>query len=73
MLELASASGVPPHELILAPNCYCLVMRNLDPDERVMNGTKVRIISVGRRIIHCENLITGKALVLPRIKFHFYI
>lgn len=69
MLQMAAASGVPPHKLILSPNCYCLVMRNLDPEERVMNGTKIRIVSLSNRVIHCENLLTNRMLVLPRIKF----
>ena len=48
--------GVPPHVLQLKVGCICMCMRNLDPELGLLNGTKLRILRLGLRVIEAEIL-----------------
>ena len=32
-------NGIPPHELVLKPNCHVILLRNLNAFEGLCNGT----------------------------------
>ena len=71
--------GVPPHVLQLKVGYICMCMRNLDPELGLLNGTKLRILRLGLRVIEAEILRvnTGAAppvrCLIPRINFTMHI
>ena len=38
-LNSLTPNELPPHELFLKPNCPIILLRNIDPSERLCNGT----------------------------------
>lgn len=73
LLHAQYGLGVPPHQLRLSVGAICTCLRNLDPEAALMNGSKLEIITLGRRVVHVKNLRNNKVHLIPKIKFHFYI
>jgi ATP-dependent DNA helicase PIF1 len=63
-------SGLPPHSLFLKKYSPIILIRNLNPKEGLLNGTKLAVINLGRRIIEAKIMTgkhSGKMVFLPRI------
>lgn len=63
-------SGVPNHALELRVGCIVIVMRNLCAKYGIMNGVKLRVISISRFLIVARTLCSAqRTVLLPRISF----
>lgn len=62
--------NLPPHELNLKIGAPVILLRNLDPSAGMCNGTRMRVVRCGGRVIECE-ILTGKhagqIVFVPRI------
>lgn len=66
-------SCMPPHILKIKKGCVLIVLRNLDPNSGIVNGTRVRVTGIGKNIIQSTILTGPKAeqlYMIPRIKLH---
>jgi hypothetical protein len=65
-------SGLPPHKLVLKVNCIDSLIRKLNRNEALVNGTRMRIKFMHRNAIACE-VLTGtarnKKILNPRITY----
>lgn len=70
-LNSLTPSGLPPpHSLFLKKYSPIILIRNLNPKEGLLNGTKLAVINLGRRIIEAKIMTgkhSGKLVFLPRI------
>lgn len=71
-------SGIPPHALSLKVGAVAILMRNLDPENGLMNGVKVRIVNVDKNSIECERLdwdgnANRETILIPRITMSWKI
>ncbi|XP_056849793.1 uncharacterized protein LOC108841698 [Raphanus sativus] len=69
-LNKIKVSGLPNHRLRLKVGCPVMVLRNVDPPEGLMNGTRLQITElmdfmVGAKIITGSNV--GKTVYIPRL------
>lgn len=63
-------SGVPNHALELRVGCIVIVMRNLCAKYGIMNGVKLRVISISRFLVVARTLCSAqRTVLLPRISF----
>jgi len=53
-LNTLSPSCLPPHELRLRPNCIIMLIRNLNINEGLCNGTRLIIIELADHLIKCK-------------------
>lgn len=69
-LNSLTPSGLPPHCLCLKKFAPILLLRNLNPKEGLLNGTRLSVLHLGNRIIEAK-IMTGKCagntVFLPRI------
>lgn len=77
-LESKVQSGLANHILVLKIGCIVLVMRNLNPDAMIMNGTKAIVRKLLKHIIECERIdhdgnYTGEIFIVHRISFLFKV
>ncbi|XP_056642868.1 ATP-dependent DNA helicase pif1-like [Diorhabda sublineata] len=71
LLNSINCAALPPHELKLKIGAIVMLLRNIDIEDGLCNGTRVRIISLGDHIIECEILTgvnIGRKVLLPRIR-----
>ena len=74
-LNQLNVQGVPPHELKLKEETLCLITRNLNFSESLVNGQKCVVLAVSpnSRVIQVE-LLTDEnprtIVLIPRIIFH---
>lgn len=73
MLHHAESKGVPPHVLRLKRGALCMVMRNLNSDDGLVNGAKVIIVEIRKNIILVRRPGSQDIMALPRISFKFPI
>jgi hypothetical protein len=70
-LNRLNISGLPPHQLHLKVGAIVMLLRNLNPSNGLMNGTRLKILSLMERVIKVE-IITGTCIgtvhFIPRIK-----
>ncbi|XP_021971453.1 ATP-dependent DNA helicase pif1-like [Helianthus annuus] len=63
-------SGVPNHKLVLKVGVPVMLMRNIDQKNGLCNGTRLKVISLGKRVIEAE-VISGSNIgartFIPRI------
>ncbi|KAK9110225.1 hypothetical protein Sjap_018285 [Stephania japonica] len=52
-LNSLSLSGFPPHELILKKNCPIMLLCNINPSERLCNGTRLICRKFGKKRYWC--------------------
>ena len=57
-LNRQNPSELPPHELLLKKDCIVMLIRNLDVDEGLCNGTRLRIKEIHPHMLKCE-ILTG--------------
>ena len=70
VLATFSPSGIPTHEIRLKKHCVVSVMRNLDPQNGVCNGTRVLLTELGNRLLTGKIIggeFSGKQVFIPRI------
>ena len=80
VLHTMKAPGVPPHAIDLWVGASVMLLRNLDPDNRLLNGSRmtVRNLHSKRRLIslchaHEAHLHDTPIYVIPRITFPFTV
>ncbi|XP_054283292.1 ATP-dependent DNA helicase PIF1-like [Macrosteles quadrilineatus] len=71
LLNTATGKGVPDHVLRLKIGSVCLIMRNLDIAEGLVNGTKVIVIGITNRLITVRLPGQTQPIGIPRITFTF--
>lgn len=49
-----SASGLPPHKLVLKDNTIGLLIRNLNTSQALINGTRMRVRRLRWNIFNCD-------------------
>ncbi|KAK9072462.1 hypothetical protein SSX86_008896 [Deinandra increscens subsp. villosa] len=63
-------SGLPDHRLVLKVGVPVMLLRNIDQKSGLCNGTRLQIISLGKRVIEAE-LISGSNIghrtLIPKI------
>ncbi|XP_022024588.1 uncharacterized protein LOC110924922 [Helianthus annuus] len=63
-------SGVPNHKLVLKVGVPIMLLRNIDKKNGLCNGTRLKVISLGNRVIEAEVISgsnIGARIFLPRI------
>ena len=71
LLHQATAKGVPDHNLRLKIGSVCLIMRNLNISDGLVNGTKVIIVAISSRLITVKMPGDEQLFGIPRISFKF--
>jgi len=70
-LNSVEVSGLPKHKLILKSGAVVLLMRNLNTEKGLINGTKLQVTRMFMNSIQCK-VITGASqgdyILIPRIK-----
>lgn len=69
-LNTLTPSGLPPHKLYLKYNAPIILLRNLNPREGLLNGTRLRVLNLGDRVMEAQIMIgrnKGKRVFIPRI------
>ena len=51
LLNSLTPSGMPPHDLTLAPNALVMFLRNLDADVGLCNGVRAIVVHAERRVL----------------------
>jgi len=70
ILNTIEPLNLPPHSLRLKVGAPVILLRNLDPSVGMCNGTKMRVLRCGRRVVECEILIgrhAGRNVMIPRM------
>ena len=49
-------ASLPPHHLELKPNCVCMLLRNLEPNKGLCNGTRLQVKHIGSKTLDCQIL-----------------
>ena len=65
-LNTLNISGLPQHELILKKNMPVMLMRNIDKERGLCNGTRVIVKSFRGSVLHIYNPTTREDVCLPR-------
>lgn len=67
-LNSLTPSGMPPHRLYLKTNAPVILLRNINPIEGLLNGTRLSVIHLGKRVIEAK-IVTGQhsGNFVPRI------
>ncbi|KAG3038076.1 hypothetical protein PC121_g23999 [Phytophthora cactorum] len=70
VLHTINTNGIPPHKLTLKKGAPIMMMRNLNLDLGLCNGTRLRIVELKPHVIHAT-IMTGECQVqhvlIPRI------
>jgi hypothetical protein len=69
-LQSIDLPSLPPHELRLKVGCPVMLLRNLDPNGGLCNGTRLIVYSISRSVLRCKILGTRnhlKWVQLPRM------
>ncbi|KAG6617010.1 helitron helicase-like protein [Phytophthora cinnamomi] len=72
VLHSVTINGIPPHKLTLKEGAPIMMMRNLNPDLGLCNGTRLRVVQLKPHVIHAT-IMTGERIgqnvLIPRIVF----
>ncbi|KAE8915891.1 hypothetical protein PF003_g924 [Phytophthora fragariae] len=72
VLHTVNINGIPPHKLTLKEGAPIMMMRNLNPDLGLCNGTRLRVVKLKPHVIHAT-IMTGERQgqdgLIPRIVF----
>ncbi len=55
-LNALTPSGLPPHLLNVKLNAVCMLLRNIDMRRKFCNGSHVRIVHIGERVLHIRSI-----------------
>ncbi|KAG3138760.1 hypothetical protein PC128_g25503 [Phytophthora cactorum] len=72
VLHTVNINGIPPHKLTLKKGAPIMMMRNLNPDLGLYNGTRLRIVELKTHVIHATIMTgerQGQHVLIPRIVF----
>lgn len=72
VLNSVNINGIPPHRLVLKKGNPIMMMRNLNPDLGLCNGTRLRIVDLKDHGIHATIMTgerKGQHVLIPRIIF----
>ncbi|KAG3001519.1 hypothetical protein PC120_g20227 [Phytophthora cactorum] len=72
VLHTVNINGIPPHKLTLKKSAPIMMMRNLNPDLGLCNGTRLRIVERKSHVIHVTIMTgerQGQHVLIPRIIF----
>jgi ATP-dependent DNA helicase PIF1 len=72
-LHEARGKGVPDHVLKLKIGAVCLITRNLNMDQGLVNGTKVIVEAISPRLVRVRKAGGTETYAIPRITFKFPI
>ncbi|XP_034839966.2 uncharacterized protein [Maniola hyperantus] len=61
--------GIPEHDLTLKVGCVCMIMRNLNFSDKLVNGTKVIVVNTSPRLITVRKPGLSDDYLIPRIIF----
>ena len=50
-LQQLNSSGLPPALLCLKVSCPVILLRNLDPEEGLCNGTRIVVLNTRRKVL----------------------
>ena len=70
ILNTLRVSSLPEHLLILKKDCPVMLLRNLNLDDGLCNGTRLQILNLGKYVIRCRIMSgekVGEICFLPRI------
>jgi len=72
-LQQLNASGLPPALLCLKVGSPVILLRNLDPEEGLCNGTRIIVLNVRKKVLQCriiskDRRFRGKVVLIPRIR-----
>jgi ATP-dependent DNA helicase PIF1 len=69
-LNTVTVPGMPLHDTELKINCPIILLRNLNPHERLCNGTRMVVTAMAERVIEAQILTgthAGRKAFIPRI------
>lgn len=69
-LNSLTPTGMPPHELRLAPGCVVMLLRNIDPDMGLCNGARALVVKTHAKVLDVMLIAgkhAGKRTYLPRM------
>ncbi|GMF22530.1 unnamed protein product [Phytophthora fragariaefolia] len=72
ILNSVNINGIPPHKLTLNKGAPMMLMRNLNPDLGLCNGTRLRVVELKPNVIHAKIMTgerRGQDVLIPRIVF----
>ncbi|KAG3160367.1 hypothetical protein PI124_g7672 [Phytophthora idaei] len=72
VLHSVNINGIPPHKLVLKKGMPVMMMRNLNPNLGLCNGTRLRIVELKPHVIHATIMTgdrKGQHVLIPRIIF----
>ena len=72
-LNYLSPPTLPPHELRLRKNCVVMLIRNLNINEGLCNGTRLLVLDFSDHLLKCEILTgdkVGEITFINRITLH---
>ncbi|KAE8970834.1 hypothetical protein PF011_g26268 [Phytophthora fragariae] len=72
VLHTVNINGIPPHKLTLKEGAPIMMMRNLNPDLGLCNGTRLRVVKLKPHVIHATIMTgerQGQDVLIPRIVF----
>jgi ATP-dependent DNA helicase PIF1 len=69
-LERVHDVNAPDHRIMLKAGCLITLLRNLQPDAGILNGTRLRVTNVTSKFVVASTLTAvPQRVFLPRIKF----
>lgn len=60
---------MPPHELKLKPGSHCYIVRNISPEDGLLNNTRVEVLSINKSMLNVRIIETDKTFCIHRISF----
>ncbi|KAG2888629.1 hypothetical protein PC114_g18335 [Phytophthora cactorum] len=72
VLHTVNINGISPHKLTLKKGTPIMMMRNLNPDLGLCNGTRLGIVELKTHVIHATIMTgerQGQHVLIPRIVF----
>lgn len=73
-LNSVDVPGFPPHRLKLKRNTVVMMLRNLQPSQGLVNGTRLLILDIKRHVLLCRILNgshAGECRELPRVTLNY--
>ena len=69
-LHTLKLSGMPPHELRIKKDCVVMLLRNLDCDQGLCNGTRLIVRVIRKHVLGCDIISgshAGKKAIIPKL------
>ena len=69
-LNSLNFSGLPPHKLKLKIGCTVMLLRNLNTEGGLCNGSRLVVREIYDRFLVCETIIGGQLVMIPKIQLY---